>query len=69
MAVTKLSAVLADAARECWLALTEDESAIVGRGATASEAVEEARRAGVQDPILMWAPKQWKPVALSGVNL
>jgi hypothetical protein len=63
MAATNLSTVLATAGRECWLALTEDESAVAGRGETASEAVEEAKHAGVQDPILIWAPKKWTPVA------
>jgi hypothetical protein len=60
----KLSTVLADAGRECWIALAEDESAVVGRGETATEAVEEAKRAGVQDPILVWAPKHWTIIAL-----
>jgi hypothetical protein len=61
MAASKLSAVLSSSARECWLALTEDESAIAGRGDTPVEAAEEAQRAGVQDPILVWAPKNWSP--------
>jgi hypothetical protein len=61
MPVTKLSTVLMNAGRECWLALTEDESAVVGRGETPAEAVEEAKRSGVQDPILIWAPKKWTP--------
>lgn len=64
MADTKLSTALANAGRECWLALAEDESAVVGRGETATEAVEEARRVGVQDPILVWAPKHWTIIAL-----
>jgi hypothetical protein len=61
MAETKFSIMLDNAARECWLALTEDESAVVGRGETPAEAVEEAKRSGVQDPILLWAPKKWTP--------
>ncbi len=61
MAPTNLSTVLANAGRDCWLALTDDESSVVGRGETPDEAVEEARRAGVQDPILVWAPKKWAP--------
>jgi cation diffusion facilitator CzcD-associated flavoprotein CzcO len=61
MAETKLSTVLRNASRDCWLALSEDESAVVGRGETAVDAVEEAKRAGVEDPILVWAPKRWTP--------
>jgi hypothetical protein len=53
--------MLQNAARDCWLALTEDESAVVGRGETPAEAVQEAARAGVKDPILIWAPKKWSP--------
>jgi len=65
MAATKLSTVLENAARECWLALNEDESAVVGRGETPTEAVEDAKQAGVEDPILIWAPKKWTPAVLA----
>ena len=51
MPATNLSATLANSARECWLALTDDESSIVGRGDTSVEALAEARRRGVEDPI------------------
>jgi hypothetical protein len=61
MIATSLSTTLANSARECWLALTEDESAVIGRGETPAEAVAEAQRSGVQDPILLWAPKKWTP--------
>lgn len=61
MPATNLSATLANSARECWLALTDDESSIVGRGDTSVEALAEARRRGVEDPILVWAPKKWTP--------
>jgi hypothetical protein len=64
MVALSLSKVLNDAARECWLALTEDESAVAGRGETPAEAVAEAQRAGVRDPILIWAPKTWTPSVL-----
>lgn len=56
-----LSNLLANAPRNCWLALNEDETAIVGRGETMKEAVEEARRNGVDDPIVLWSPKAWVP--------
>jgi len=59
-----LAAVLADAPRECWLALNEDETKIVGRGETVEEAVAEAKKAGVQDPFIIWSPKRWIPSVL-----
>lgn len=66
MATSRLSALLsAEPARECWLALTEDESAVIGRGETPAEAIQEAQHAGVPDPILIWVPKKWISVALS----
>ncbi len=59
--VVDLSEVLANAPRNCWLALNEEETAIVGRGDTMKGAVEEARRNGVEDAILLWSPKAWIP--------
>ena len=54
-----LSELLAKAPRNCWLALNEEETAIVGRGETMKEAVEEARKNGIEDPIVLWCPKTW----------
>ena len=56
-----LSVILANAPRNCWLALNEAQSAIVGRGETLEEAIAEARKNGVEDPIVLWAPKTWLP--------
>ncbi len=56
-----LSEILANAPRNCWLALNEEQSAIVGRGETLEEAIAEARKNGVADPIVLWAPKTWLP--------
>ena len=61
-----LTAVLANAPRSCWLALNEEQTAIIGRGETIKEAVLEARKAGVEDPIVMWSPKSWIPHVLMG---
>jgi hypothetical protein len=61
MPAANLSATLANSSRECWLALTDDESSVVGRGDTSVEALAEAKRSGVEDPILVWAPKKWTP--------
>ncbi len=57
---TPLSQLLIGAARNTWLALSEDETRIVGRGDTLALAVEEARKNGVEDPIIIWSPKKWQ---------
>ena len=54
-----LSVLLEKAPRNCWLALNEDQTEVVGRGETMEEAVKEAKKNGVDDPIIMWAPKTW----------
>jgi hypothetical protein len=56
-----LSMLLSKAPRNCWLALNEEQTAVVGRGETMEEAVKEANKNGTQDPIVMWAPKTWAP--------
>lgn len=56
-----ISDLLAKAPRNCWLALNEKETAIVARGETMQEAVDEAKKNGVEDPIVIWAPKDWAP--------
>jgi hypothetical protein len=61
-----LSTLLGDAPRNCWLALSDDESRIVGRGESVAGAVEEARKAGVEDPVMVWSPKTWIPIVLQG---
>jgi len=66
--IVDLAALLRDAPRNCWLALNEDESKIVGRGETVEEAVAEARKAGVEDPIIVWSPKSWIPSVLGQRN-
>jgi hypothetical protein len=63
-----LSALLRNAPRNCWLALSEDESKIIGRGESVAEVMEEAKKAGVEDPVVMWSPKSWLPTVL-GVNV
>ena len=64
--VIDLSTLLQNAPRNCWLALGDDESSIVGRGESVNEAVEEARKMGVEDPVIVWSPKTWVPMVLEG---
>ena len=59
--VVDLSELLANAPRNCWLALNDDETRIVGHGATLNEALAEARKAGFADPVVLWAPEEWVP--------
>lgn len=61
-----LSTLLAKAPRNCWLALNEEQTSVVGRGETIAEAVKEASQNGVQDPIVLWAPKSWYPTVYQG---
>ncbi len=51
--------MLAGAPANSWIALSEDESKIVGSGSTMEEAVSVAAKHGVADPILIKAPKEW----------
>lgn len=61
-----LSSLLDKAPRNCWLALNEDETRLVGRGDTVKEAVDEAKKNGVADPVIIWAPKKWIPAVYGG---
>jgi hypothetical protein len=53
-----LSAVLLKAPRECWIALTEDGTRLLGWGETMADAAEKARAAGVEEPLLYWTPEE-----------
>jgi len=55
-----LADLLTGAARNCWLALSGDETKIVGKGQTMEEAMEAATKAGEQDPVIVWSPKTWR---------
>jgi Family of unknown function (DUF5678) len=55
--------ILNDAKPNSWLALSCDESQVVGRGDTYGEAVEDAEKHGETDPILVKIPDNWEPRA------
>ena len=59
-----LARILSEAPRNCWLALDEDETKVVGHGATIEAAVAEAQANDIDDPLLMWAPDAWLPQVL-----
>ena len=54
-----LSTILAKAGRNRWLALNECETEVVAESESIDEVIELATQAGVNDPILMWAPPEW----------
>jgi hypothetical protein len=54
------SHVLGDESPGKWIALSEDESRIVGFGNTIREAVISAARNGVSEPVLIKMPSNWK---------
>jgi len=56
--------ILRDSPPNSWIALAEDESRVVGRGATYAEAVAAAERQGVDDPVLINMPEEWLPLVL-----
>jgi hypothetical protein len=57
-----LADLLRTAPRECWLALSADQTRIVASSKDFSAAVAEAQRSGVDDPIMMWSPREWIPI-------
>ncbi len=42
-----------------WVALSEDEKKVVGRGKELKQALEEARKQGVDSPIVTKVPKEY----------
>ena len=66
MSHDNLAEVLGHAPRECWVALTDDQSRVVGRGETIAEALAEAQKNGVKDPIVTWLPKVLLPTVYGG---
>jgi hypothetical protein len=54
-----VSTLLSTAPRDKWIALSEDETKIVGVGDTMEEAVTAAAAQGVEEPILLKTPLQW----------
>ena len=59
MKAEEFAQMLADAPRDSWIALAEDESQVVGSGPTMDDAISAAAKQGVDEPILMRTPKEW----------
>jgi hypothetical protein len=63
MTAEKRVQILSDAKPNSWLALSSDESHVVGRGDSYIEAVEDAEKHGEADPVLVKIPDSWEPRA------
>jgi hypothetical protein len=56
--------ILKSAPPNSWIALSQDESRVVGMGATYGEASERAKDSGESDPLLIKTPEQWLDLVL-----
>ena len=63
MSASERVRILNEAKPNSWLAFSSDESKVVGRGDTYSEAVEDAEKHGEADPVLVKIPDNWEPRA------
>lgn len=55
---------LRSAPLDSWIALSEDESRVVARGATFEEVARKSEEAGVFDPVIVKTPKSWPPFSV-----
>ena len=51
--------VLQNAPPNSWVALSEDESRVIGVAATYDDAVDLAAKEGIEDPVLLKTPEEW----------
>ncbi len=56
--------LLRQAPRNGWIALSADEEKLVASGETFSQTVENAKKAGEPDPVLIHIPDEWLPVVV-----
>jgi len=56
--------LLRTAPLDSWIALSEDETAIVASASTYEEVVRKSENAGVSDPLLIKTPKAWHSIAV-----
>jgi hypothetical protein len=59
--ISDFSDLLLKSPKNCWLALSEDETRVIATGETPEEAQANASAAGVEDPLLLWSPDEWIP--------
>ena len=58
------SEALRTAPLDSWIALAEDESAIVASGSTYEEVSQQLDRAGLDNAIIIKTPSVWTPFAV-----
>lgn len=56
---------LKEAGLDKWVAFSADESSVVGTGSTLEEALEQARKQGESEPVVLKTPDSWLPRVLS----
>lgn len=56
--------LLRQAPRNSWIALSADEERMVASAGTFSQAVENAKKAGEPDPVVIYIPDEWIPVVV-----
>jgi hypothetical protein len=59
MQLSQRTEILRTAKPNSWLALSEDESRVVGVGDTYADAVEMAAQQGIDEPVLIKTPEEW----------
>ena len=57
--------ILREAKPNTWVALSSDESKVVGRGDSYEQAIEDAQKHGENDPLLIKIPDNWEPRVFS----
>ena len=56
--------MLRQAPLDSWIALSADEKKIVASGTTFCEAVENAKKVGEHEPVLIRTPEEWTPIVV-----
>ncbi len=56
-----ISEFVRNAPRNCWLALNDEETEVVGHRKTVDSAIDAANKNGIKEPILLWSPEEWIP--------
>ncbi len=64
MSFEQRAQILREAPPNSWIALSEDETQVVGRGSTYADALEAAKLHGEEDPLLIKTPEDWKSLVL-----
>ncbi len=60
MSVTAdISEIVRNAPRNCWLALNDEQSEVVGYGDSVDAAIEAAQANGADNVVLLWSPEEW----------